>query len=124
MSGWGSTVHDHEEYGPREVAYDLGWSDGFDGRPIRDGSEFLPDEYRGYCYGYRLGEQWRGDGSAGERLYVPPTHIAGFTAEQDRKLFAEVDKLIWRVHDTRAGRYVALVVTCVVVVLVLLVIYK
>jgi hypothetical protein len=110
---WGSTVHEHEQYGPREVAYDLGWSDGVDGRPIRDEEEFMPTEYRAYCDGYRLGEELRSDGSAAERLHVG-----------DPLVFVEADALIRQVYDTRPGRFVAVVCVLVFVVMFLVVIFK
>jgi hypothetical protein len=94
------TGQDH----PDEVAFDLGWSDGFDGRPMREDDIFTVQEHRAYLDGYRLGERHRGEPGYGE--------------------FPGADQVILLARRTKPGRFVACVVAAVAVVLVLLVIFK
>lgn len=104
---WGATMHAHEEYGPSEVAYDLGWSDGYQGREIRPKDIFTETEGRAYLDGYRLGER----GHSGE------------LGSDDAEVTAAADRLIKQVHDTRPGWYVAGVVAVLVVVMVLVAVF-
>lgn len=82
---------------PTEIAYDLGWNDGFNAATIRDLHDVPIEEGRAYLNGYRYGEAQR----TGDLAYREAVGVLG--------------------ADPRAVAYVVAVLAAVVVVLTVVV---
>jgi hypothetical protein len=104
---WGDTVGGIFDPTSREVAFDLGWCDAFEGREIRDARTWDKTDARAYHEGYALGERERGR-EIGERR--PPSPA-----------YADAVKVLHQVERKRTTRYVAGIVLAAVVVIVLVV---